>query len=129
MNSKTINSLASHITARWRTMNEEPRLGELLLVELVYDMINDISEHQDKNGNFYTFIPGNTNNTKTFSIGYVEKDRSWKGINGIGSIFKNTKTFIVRDYGISTSELGKHKFPFSPLTVKRWIYINEILDL
>ena len=128
MNSKTINSLASHITARWRnSTNEEPRLGELLLVELVYDMINDISEHQDKNGNFYTFIPDNTNNTKTFSIGYVEKEKNWKKNNG--SVLYDSKTFIVRDYGISTSELGKHKFPFSPLTVKRWIYINEILDL
>lgn len=120
MNSKTINSLASHITARWRNSNEEPRLGELILVELVYDIKEyDWSNHQDKNGNFYTFIPGNENKSRNFSIGYVEKDRKSR---------KHSKTFIVKDYGILSSDFGKYKFPYSPLTIKRWIYINEILD-
>ena len=127
MNSKTINSLTSHITARWRNSNEEPRLGELILVELVYDILEyDWSNHQDKNGNFYTFIPGNTNKNRNFSIGYVEKDR--KSRKHKNSIFDNSRTFIVKDYGISSSDFGKYKFPYSPLTIKRWIYINEILD-
>jgi len=127
MRKKDINSLSNHIVAHWRNMSAEPRLGELILVELVYDMMNDIKEHQDKNGNFYTFIPENTNRNRSFSIGYVEKERTL-GKN-CGSIFDHTKTFIVKDYGISPSDFGKHKFPFSALTVKRWIYVAEILDL
>lgn len=127
MNSNEINSLASHIVARWHNSNEEPRLGELLLVELVYDMMDDVKNHQDKNGNFYTFIPGNMNKSRNFSIGYVEKERKPRKNNG--SIFDNSKIFIVEDYGITPSDFGKYKFPFSSLTIKRWIYINEIIDL
>lgn len=125
MNTSSIKSLTSHMVAHWRNMNEEPRLGELILVELVYLDSSDLTK--DENGNFYTFIPENMKmKGKTFSIGYVEKERTIKKCK---NTIKNAKTFIVKDYGISSPESEKYKFPFSPLTVKRWIYIDEILNL
>ena len=129
MKNKSIDSLASNIVAHWRNMNEEPRAGELILIELVCSNDTPVI-WPNKDNNFITFIPENQQiNPKNFSIGYVENPNK-KTKNKIKySIFKNEKMFIVKDGGIYPSNYEKNKFPFNALTVKKWIYINELLYL
>lgn len=130
MKNSSINSLVSHMTAHWRSMSEEPKLGKMILVKMVnqYELTNIASQNYMKFRS-YNCIPNDL--TKyCVSIGFLEKDKN-DPIN---------KIFVMNDYMYpSNYELGNSSFqtyvnndkkaPFSSIFFEGWIYLEEIINL
>lgn len=130
MNLNEINSLASHIAAHWHSMNEEPKLGKMILVYHLCKCYEDMFKYinsplKDPHLDNINCVPIDLNKYK-ISVGYLDKPNKGekKQFNS------NTRMFVAKDFmyeGERSFELKRA--PFTALHFDKWIYFEEIMYL
>ena len=116
MKSKMINYLAQSITFHWHNMEEEPKLGKLILVKTT-DQVNE--EFQVEK---FKCKPLDLN-SYSFSIGFLDKSNSSES-----KVFGDVM-FVAKDYMFQPYEREEKRSPFLPMFFEKWIYISDILNL
>lgn len=132
MNDKIIDSLASHVVAHWKSMEQEPKYGKMILVKYANDPYGEMFKYattkdatiKDTHLENINCIPIDINKYK-FSIGYIDKPTKSEK-----QLLSSNRIFVAKDnmYEDSGNFVIK-RAPFTALHFEKWIYLEEILGL
>jgi len=130
LSDKTIKKLTSKMNFRWKNVNELPKLGKLILVESFFDegiceFIEVCGEHvevvkvKSKYHPKINTVPDDIFKYRFF-VGYLSKSNENK------LIF--TSSDILEVFYNEGKVLGK-TFIFDKMHIRRWVYIEDIINL
>ena len=127
MNDKIIDSLASHVVAHWKSMDQEPKYGKMILVKYANDPYSEMFKYKttkDSHLDNINCVPIDINKYK-FSIGYVDKPTKSEK-----QLLSSNRIFVAKD-GMyeETKNFIPKRAPFTALHFEKWIYLEEILGL
>ena len=138
MNDKIIDSLASHVVAHWKSMDQEPKYGKMILVKYANDPYSEMFKYYtttigyggkgnlsgDSHLDNINCVPIDINKYK-FSIGYVDKPTKSEK-----QLLSSNRIFVAKD-GMyeETKNFIPKRAPFTALHFEKWIYLEEILGL